>query len=163
MSRQVDIVRIVGGSLHATNFSASLYDSGIELRQRCLWAVDGCSVDDYSETDRHAIHFFATTTIYDERDGEIDTVIGTVQYDPDMNQLRQLIVDESYRSQNVGSRLVDAVKEEANGRYEQEYLKVHAWLDSALFYAKNGFVAEGDVYKSNGVLRQVLIYRLPKH
>jgi GNAT superfamily N-acetyltransferase len=98
--------------------------------------------NDYAETDRHSVHFFATSTSCKERHGDADVAIGTVQYDPDTNRLRQLIVDESFRSHKVGSRLVDAVKEEAIDRYRQEYLNVHAWLDSALFYVNHGFVAK---------------------
>jgi predicted GNAT family N-acyltransferase len=155
MSLQFEIVRVFGGSLHATRYSATLYDSAIQLRERYLWAVENCSMDDYVETDRHSVHFFATTT---EPYGDTDAVIGTVQYDPDTNRLRQMVVDESYRRCDVGSSLVDAVKEEAIDKYKQESLKVHAWLESALFYVKHGFVAEGDAYKRNGVLCQVMTF-----
>jgi predicted GNAT family N-acyltransferase len=150
------VVRVVGRSLQATAFTASLYESGILLRERYLWPVDGCTMENYAESDQNSIHFFATWKEKENHNG--NTAIGTVQYDPTTNRLRQLIVEPSFRKLHAGTRLVDAVKEEVTHRYQQEYLKVHAWLDSAPFYARNGFKTRGDVYDSNGVMCQVMVY-----
>ncbi|KAG7350987.1 acetyltransferase GNAT domain containing protein [Nitzschia inconspicua] len=102
------------------------------------------------------VHFFATAShAADDTDG---VAVGTVQYDPATNRLRQLIVDPAHRRQNLGARMVDAVKTEAIDHHQRDCLKVQAWLDSAPFYARQGFVPRGDVYESNGVLCQVMIY-----
>lgn len=158
MVRRFDIVRVVGESLHGARYVISLYESGIRQRERYLWATDGCSMEDYAESDRRSVHFFATTTTENLDRKDFTAVVGTVQYDPRTNRLRQLIVDPSWRGNHVGARLVESVKEEAIDRSQREYLKVHAWLDSAPFYANHGFVPKGDVYLSNGVLCQVMTY-----
>jgi predicted GNAT family N-acyltransferase len=139
-----------------------LCQGGILLRQTYLWNLDGCTLEDYRDSDRQSIHYFAlldkSSDAKCNQNKENGVVVGTVQYDPATNRLRQLIVDPSHRGQGVGAQLLSLVQAEAIERHQQESLKVHAWQSSAAFYAKLGFVAHGDAYESNGIMCQVMVY-----
>ena len=151
-----NIIRATESSLKGQHHQ--LYKAGLRLRSQYLWPVDGCNFDDdYQASDARSVHFFATPCGLDYPIF-MDIVLGTVQYDPVTNRLRQLIVDPSYRNHQVGERLVRAVQQEAMEMHHRYFLQVNAWVESALFYTKHGFVPQGDVYESKGVPCQVMTY-----
>lgn len=173
MANSFRIIRVLGGSLQSQSQPqptaamelSSLYESTLQLREKYLWSADGCTFeDDYAQSDLRSVHFFAVSENERMRMARSNTVtatafvVGTVQYDPTTNRLRQLIVDPSHRGQNTGARLVEAVQNEAIRNYQQRFLKVHAWLESTSFYSQQGFVPKGDVYMSKGVPCQVMNY-----
>ena len=147
------------GSLHGQHHQ--LYKAALRLRSQHLWPVDGGTLADYTESDARSVHFFAAPCgmlDYPIFMTNGDLVMGMVQYDPETNRLRQLIVDPSYRNHHVGERLVQAVQQEAMETHHRYFLQVNAWVESALFYARQGFIAQGDVYESKGVPCQVMMY-----
>eukprot|EP01083_Nonionella_stella_P027394 75424_1 len=122
----------------------NIYNSELELRRTHLWSMDNSEFEQYEESDKRCIHFIITVN---------NDVIGTVQYDPELNRLRQLVVHPSHRGLKIGSRLVQRVKQEAK-QDGLSKLKVHSLQPSIPFYTKFEFVSIADPYESHGVLCQ---------
>lgn len=127
-----------------------LYQKELELRRQHCWPIDNSRMEEYAESDKHNIHFVAIKS---------DAVIGTVQYQTELNRLRQMVVDPSYRGCGLGSKLVQKVKEESK-QIGNDILKVNSLQTSQLFYAKNGFIADGKPYESKGVFCQKMYCKL---
>ena len=120
------------------------------LRQLELLDAESKTMADYSESDSRSVHFVA-------RDGE--HLAGYVQYDPEGNRMRQIIVAAEYRGGDLGRILVEHVREEARRRGEDE-LCVHAWVRSLGFYLRVGFEPTGGVITDAMVPWQTMTMRL---
>jgi GNAT superfamily N-acetyltransferase len=104
------------------------------LRQELLLARELTSLADYQKSDDRSVHFLARIA---------GRFAGTVQYDPELGRLRQMVVAPEYRGGRVGRAFVEAVREEAARRGRPE-LRVHAWSESVPFYQRLGFRPCGD-------------------
>jgi N-acetylglutamate synthase-like GNAT family acetyltransferase len=113
----------------------------LKLRRDQLWQDKSRSAQNDHESDLRCIHFIAWAN------GELG---GYVQYEPSTHRLRQLVVGAAFRGRQLGSRLVERVKHEAEQRGIRE-LKVHAWNRSTEFYEKQGFRACGAIQKDGAV------------
>ena len=126
------------------------YRESLKLREEHLFKRESLTRMSYADLDERSIHFLA----YKD-----DRLAGFVQYDPEGNRLRQLLVLSEFRGNGVGQELVAAVREEAM-RHGQKHLFVHSWKDSSAFYAKCGFVLEGEPYLSHSIVCQRMRYPL---
>ena len=113
-----------------------LYAETVALRETHLLSHEGLKADAYQEIDVRSIHFLAFKK---------SALLGMVQYDPQLNRIRQLLVLPEARRQGIGRQLIQAVQREVPS------LKVHAWQTSQAFYAQCGFIPEGEPYLSNGI------------
>jgi GNAT superfamily N-acetyltransferase/broad specificity phosphatase PhoE len=111
-----------------------LWSAAVSLRQELLLARELTSLADYQKSDDRSVHFLARIA---------GRFAGTVQYDPELGRLRQMVVAPEYRGGRVGRALVEAVREEAARRGRPE-LRVHAWSESVPFYQRLGFRPCGD-------------------
>lgn len=118
-----------------------LYAQALEARQQYLFPVDGGCLEDYRLSDKRGIHFIALSN---------ERLAGLVQYDPELNRLRQMLVLPDFRGLGVGYDLVESVVKECEKHNNRE-LWVHAWSVSRDFYRKAGFISQGEEYESNGI------------
>lgn len=121
-----------------------LYAKEVEARERFLFPVDGGCLRDYQVSDARNVHFIAIC------DGEL---AGFVQYDPELNRLRQMLVLPDFRGMNIGQGLADRVAKESQ-KDGHMVLWVHAWLQAQDFYLKAGFFPVGEQYENNGTMCQ---------
>ena len=108
------------------------------------------TIEIYTDIDKQSVHFIATKD---------NMVVGTVQYHLDTNRLRQMIIDPSYRKCGIGTDLVAKVKEESkqNGN---DVLRVNSLKTAKEFYAKQGFVVQGDEYDIDEITCQWMYCKL---
>ena len=118
-----------------------LYSAGLRLRETHLFAEEETRTRDHGPTDLLCVHFVALWK---------GAVAGTVQYDPESNRLRQMVVAPEFRGRGIGIGLVRHVAVEARTRGHAE-LHVHAWNRARGFYESAGFRLIGEVYTSHGV------------
>lgn len=95
-------------------------------------------MDDQDERCVHAV-------AYDES----GTPVGTGRLLPDAH-IGRMAVLAAYRRDGVGSRLLSALVNEARRRKYMEVV-LSAQLHALDFYARHGFVAEGEVYLDAGI------------
>ena len=75
--------------------------------------------------------------------------IGTGRLLPD-GHIGRIAVRSDYRGSGVGSRLLDALVDEARRRRHMEVV-LSAQIHARSFYARKGFVAEGGTYMDAGI------------
>lgn len=75
--------------------------------------------------------------------------VGTARLLPD-GQLGRMAVDAAFRGRGVGAALLKALIERARRRGDR-VLRLHAQLHARGFYARYGFVEEGDVFDDAGI------------
>jgi len=126
----VEIVRCEGKEASEQAWFAE----SLALREEHLFPEEGKTRSDYRESDARSVHFLARV------EGE---VAGYVQYDPQTNRLRQMVVVPAFRGARLGQALVDRVRAEAKGQGRAE-LRVHAWARSVAFYERAGFEVAGE-------------------
>jgi GNAT superfamily N-acetyltransferase len=97
--------------------ATALYSAGLRLREIHLFVEEEVSARDHETTDSLCVHFVAHCE---------GAVVGTVQYEPESNRLRQMVVAPEFRGRGLGAGLVRRVAEEARTRGHSELL-VHAW------------------------------------
>jgi GNAT superfamily N-acetyltransferase len=119
----------------------ALYSAGLRLREIHLFVEEEVSARDHETTDSLCVHFVAHCE---------GAVVGTVQYEPESNRLRQMVVAPEFRARGLGAGLVRRVAEEARTRGHSELL-VHAWSRARGFYKRAGFQPIGEGYTSLGV------------
>lgn len=93
------------------------------------------------DQDEHCVHAVA----YDDR----NTPVGTGRLLPNAH-IGRMAVLAAYRRDGVGSRLLNALVNEARRRHYLEVV-LSAQLHALDFYARHGFVAEGEVYLDAGI------------
>jgi predicted GNAT family N-acyltransferase len=104
--------------------------------------------DAYDVVCRHAV-----ATVADGR------VVGTGRLLPD-GHIGRMAVAAELRGQGIGARILDALVREAAARGMREVV-LHAQTHAADFYARHGFVPEGEVFTEAGIahrlMRRVLV------
>lgn len=122
-------------TLDNKNGNKDFQAQSLQIREDYLWPLEGYTYSTYVSSDMRSSIYVAV----DRMRRSSECVIGTVQYDPLLNRLRQLVVHPSYRGHGVGRLLVNAVIKEAK-KAGRASLTVHSWKDSVRFYEKCGFV-----------------------
>jgi predicted GNAT family N-acyltransferase len=97
--------------------------------------------EELDDEDERCIHAVA----YDEA----GVAVGTGRLLPNAH-IGRMAVRAPYRGLGVGSKLLDALVNEARRRRHLEVV-LAAQLHARKFYANHGFVAEGDVYMDAGI------------
>ena len=105
------------------------------LRATQLLAPEGKTLAGCVESDARSLHVVAWAQ---------GALAGYVQYDPELERLRQLVVAPASRGAGLGRRLVSAVEDEVR-RQARGQLRVHAWIESRDFFGFMGFEAPGEV------------------
>jgi len=91
-----------------------------------------------------------------DRDGQ---AIATARLMPD-GRIGRMAVRQAWRGQGVGSALLHALLEQATHQgMARVYL--HSQRQACVFYARHGFVAEGDEYLEAGIPHQTMVLELP--
>lgn len=85
-------------------------------------------------------------------------VIGTGRLTPE-HRIGRMAVLAAVRGQGVGDALLDALVTEASRRGWSE-VSLHAQLAARDFYARNGFLPEGDTFEEAGIIHQTMRRRL---
>ncbi len=119
------------------------------LHQVELLDPEGRTIADCDEDDARSVHFVARSA---------DRLVGYVQYDPEANRLRQMIVVKDLRGGKLGRTLVERVRDESRRRGQKE-LRVHAWTGSIDFYRRVEFEAAGEVHADDRVPWQAMMLR----
>lgn len=99
--------------------------------------------DAYDAVCRHAV-----ATVADGR------VVGTGRLLPD-GHIGRMAVAAELRGQGVGGRILDALVCEAAARGMREVV-LHAQIHAADFYARHGFVPEGEVFFEAGIAHRLM-------
>ncbi|MGB6105883.1 MAG: GNAT family N-acetyltransferase [Pusillimonas sp.] len=102
------------------------------------------------ENDPRCVHALA----YDEQ----GMAVGTGRLLPD-GHIGRMAVQADYRGMGVGSRLLQALVDEARIRHYLE-VALSAQLHAQAFYARHGFVAEGAVYMDAGIKHVMMRHAL---
>jgi predicted GNAT family N-acyltransferase len=126
-------------------YGSALYRQSVALREAILRAPLGLKLTDAELADdigrRHFCAVFG------------GAVVGTVSLKPldtDTLQLRQMAVAEDRRRERIGARLLAGAEKWA--RFEGYRLIVlHARLGAEGFYAKHGYLAEGEPFDENTI------------
>ena len=107
-------------------------------------------VMEWDEMDAVSLHAIA----YDEG----DEVVGTGRLLPD-GHIGRMAVTKSQRGAGIGSVILQALMQEAQRRGDRSVV-LHAQVQAEAFYARFGFVREGDVFMEAGIahvcMRRVL-------
>ncbi len=91
-----------------------------------------------------------------DRDGQ---AIATARLMPD-GRIGRMAVRQAWRGQGVGSALLHALLEQATHQgMARVYL--HSQRQACGFYARHGFVEEGDEYLEAGIPHQTMVLELP--
>jgi len=136
----IEIVRY-GSMIHLDD---ALKEQVQEARVAHLSYAEGEKQIDYGNIDTRCVHYIASYK---------GKFAGCVQYDPEENRLRQMLVLPDFRRLGIGRMLVDRVALEAKESRNTELL-AYGWASSLQFYSRSGFVPLGKPYKYNGVICQ---------
>lgn len=97
-------------------------------------------VDEWDNDDEHALHLIASL------DGN---AIGTARLTP-KGTIGRMAVLKSFRSQGVGSAMLDRLIEVAK-QSKFERVTLNAQRSAEGFYAKHGFIAQGNEFMDAGI------------
>lgn len=108
-----------------------------------------------SELERDAMDPVSAHVLALDADG---TPVGTGRLTPD-GRVGRMAVLASHRSQGIGEALLEALVESGHGLGLAE-LHLHAQLPARDFYARQGFLPEGEVFEEAGLGHQQMRRRL---
>ncbi len=91
-----------------------------------------------------------------DRDGQ---AIATARLMPD-GRIGRMAVRRAWRGHGVGSALLHALLEQA-ARQGMARVYLHALRQACGFYARHGFVTDGDAYLEAGLTHQTMVLELP--
>ncbi len=128
----------------------SLRDDAQRLRIEVFVIEQGVPVElEWDEADSVSIHAVA----YDV-DGQ---PVATGRLLPD-GHIGRMAVRQSLRGSGIGSQVLQALLEEARREGHTE-LVLHAQVHAQDFYARHGFVAEGENFMEAGIEHCKMLYR----
>ena len=128
----------------------SLRDDAQRLRIEVFVIEQGVPVElEWDEADTVSIHAVA----YDE-DGQ---PVATGRLLPD-GHIGRMAVRQSLRGTGIGSQVLQALLDEARREGHVE-LVLHAQLHAQGFYARQGFIAEGENFMEAGIEHCRMLYR----
>ncbi|PKM96428.1 MAG: GNAT family N-acetyltransferase [Firmicutes bacterium HGW-Firmicutes-1] len=120
--------------------SSKEYEKALEIRNEVLRKPLGLSIyEDNLTADSRSIHLCA----YHE-----DEMIGTLvltEINEEQIKMRQVAVDQSYRGQNVGRKLV-LYSEDFSKELGYKKIVLHARAEAVGFYVKLGYVKIGEMF-----------------
>lgn len=129
----------------------SLRDDAQRLRIEVFVIEQGVPVElEWDEADTVSIHAVA----YDAE----NEPVATGRLLPD-GHIGRMAVRQSLRGSGIGSQVLQALLQEARREGHTE-LVLHAQVHAQNFYARHGFIAEGDQFMEAGIEHCKMRYRL---
>lgn len=126
-------------------------DDATPLRERVFVVEQGVPIelemDEFDAVSRHAL----------ARTAE-GSVIATGRLLPD-GHIGRMAVDAGWRDCGVGGAVLEALVQEACARRMTEVI-LNAQVHAQAFYARHGFIAEGEVFVEAGIEHRVMRRRL---
>lgn len=129
----------------------TLRDDAQRLRIEVFVIEQGVPVElEWDEADTVSIHAVA----YDAE----NEPVATGRLLPD-GHIGRMAVRQSLRGSGIGSQVLQALLQEARREGHTE-LVLHAQIQALNFYARHGFVADGDIFMEAGIEHCKMLYRL---
>ena len=122
--------------------------SGLQAVRRAVFVVEQ-GIPEHLEWDEHDAVSVHALALIERR------AIGCGRLLPD-GHIGRMAVLSQMRGQGVGAALLDALVDEARRR-GMRALQLHAQLHASGFYARAGFVADGQVFDEVGIPHQRMV------
>ncbi|KAJ7087409.1 acyl-CoA N-acyltransferase [Mycena crocata] len=166
--------RIVSTEIVFAKGDKQIIEDCHRIRKEVFHIEQGFPLDtEFDEVEDVATHFLLRVTEEDPATGKqtvksVGTIRGTIPGTyPSTNRykLSRLAVDKDYRTHRFGRLLVESLhkwmQEDAKASNVPAEMEAHSQLPVMGFYAKFGYVPEGDQFDEDGAPHQNMVLRLP--